>query len=57
METYYYVIYFRDGRTHQSGGFNQEIDCERAAIRQFDFFLKGAINEYFEPVRYVVKKR
>jgi hypothetical protein len=60
METFYGVIYFKDGTKEETGGFSgagAEQSCERATQRQFEMKLKTAINDRFKPSRYEVKKR
>ena len=60
METFYGVIYFKDGRKEETGNFSgagAEQSCERATQQQFEIRLKTAINDHFKPSRYEVKKR
>lgn len=60
METYYGVIYFKDGHKRETGGFTgpcAEQSCERVTSLQFEQYKKSAINPLFEPSRYEVKKR
>ena len=60
MKIYYGVIYFKDGRRHETGGFSgsgAETSCERYTCRQFEWYKQMAISPYFEPSRYEVKVR
>lgn len=56
---YVAIIYFRNGNKIESGTFagpGAEQSAERWAITEFNQYMKTAINEFFEPTRYVVKK-
>lgn len=60
MDIYYGVIYFKDGRKEQTGGFSgagAEQSCERHTAHLFEMKTKMAINDYFKPTRYEVKKK
>ncbi len=57
MESYYGVIYFRNGNTVKTGLYNNEKSCERDTCRQFDQYMKTAISDFFKPTRYEVKVR
>ncbi len=60
METYYGVIYFRDGHKEETGCFNgpgAEQSCERETCRRFEEAQRRAISDHFLPSRYEVKKR
>ena len=57
MESYYGVIYFKNGRTATTGIYNNAQSCERDTCRQFDQYMKTAISDLFKPSRYEVKVR
>ena len=60
MDTYYGVIYFKDGTKRETGGFSgpgAEQSCERHTRQQFDQYMRQSINPRFEPSRYEVRKR
>lgn len=57
MESYYGVIYFKNGRQEKTALFNNEHSCERATCQQFEFYMKTAISENCKPSRYEVKVR
>jgi len=60
METYYGVIYFKDGHTVETGGFSgpgAEKSCERHTYMMFEQYMKTAISPFFEPSRYIVKAK
>ncbi len=60
METYYGVIFFKDGRKVETGGFSgpgAEQSCERHTRQQFDQYMRHAVSPFFEPSRYEVRRR
>lgn len=57
MESYYGVIYFKNGRTATTGIYNNAQSCERDTCRQFDQYMKTASSDLFKPSRYEVKVR
>ncbi len=60
METYYGVIYFKDGRKYETGncsGAGAEQMCERLTAQQFEQFKKTAVSDFFMPTRFEVKVR
>lgn len=57
MESYYGVIYFKNGRTEKTGLYNNEQSCERDTCRLFEQYMRTITNDYFKPSRYDVKVR
>ena len=60
MDTYYGVIWFKNGAKRETGGFSgagAEISCERETQRQFEQYMRMATSPEFEPSRYEVRKR
>ena len=57
MESYYGVIYFKNGNTVKTGFYNNAQSCERDTCRQIDQYMKTAISDFFKPTRYEVKVR
>ena len=60
MDTYYGVIYFRDGRRIETAnccGAGAEQNAERMTAQQFDQYMRTATHDVFKPTRYEVKKR
>lgn len=57
MESYYGVIYFKNGKISKTGYFNNEVSCERATAKEFEQYMRTAISDYFKPSRYEVKVR
>lgn len=57
MESYYGVIWFKNGHQVKTGLFNNERSCERATCQQFEQYMKTAIADCFRPSRYEVKVR
>ena len=57
MESYYGVIYFKNGNTVKTGFYNNAQSCERDTCRQFDQYMKTAISDFSKPTRYEVKVR
>ena len=60
MESYYGVIYFKDGRKVETGTFSgpcADQACERATAQQFHQYIRTAISDRFKPTRYEVKAR
>lgn len=60
MESYYGVIYFRNGTKRETGLFSgpgAEQSCERHTAQQFDQYMKQAIAKAFEPTRYEVRRK
>ena len=60
MDTYYGVIYFRDGRRLEVAtwtGAGAEQSCERQTVMIFDQYMRTAMNDFFKPTRYEVKKK
>ena len=57
MESYYGVIYFKNGRQEKTGFYNTAQSCERDTCRMFDQYMKTAISDFFKPSRYEVKVR
>lgn len=60
MDTYYGVIYYKDGRKEQTGTFRgpgAEMSCERHTARLFEDRTRTAISDRFKPSRYEVKKK
>lgn len=58
METYYGVIYFKNGRIVKTGGFSgpgAARSCEIRTAQMFEQYKKTAISAHFEPSRYEVK--
>ena len=59
MESYYGVIYFKDGRRVETGKFTggpgaAQI-CERQTAMQFEQYMRTAVSDHFKPTRYEVK--
>lgn len=60
MESYYGVIYFRNGtkrETNLFSGFGADLICEKYTQRQYEVYMKVAVNRNFEPCRYEVKRK
>ena len=60
MESYYGVIYYKDGRKEETGNFSgpgADRSCERETARRFEMKTKLAVSDYFKPTRYEVKVR
>ena len=60
MEYYYGVIYYKNGAKEETGTFSgpgAEMSCERHTATLFENRSKTAINDYFKPSRYEVKKK
>ena len=59
MESYYGVIYFRDGRRVETskvtGGPGAAQICERQTAMQFEQYMRTAVSDHFKPTRYEVK--
>lgn len=59
MESYYGVIYFKDGRKVETGkvtgGPGAAQICEQQTARQFEQYMRTAISDHFKPTRYEVK--
>ena len=59
MESYYGVIYFKDGRKVETGkvtgGPTAAQLCERQTAMQFEQYMRTAISDHFKPSRYEVK--
>ena len=60
MDYYYGVIYYKDGRKEETGTFSgpgAEASCERQTAMLFENRARTAINDYFKPSRYEVRKK
>jgi hypothetical protein len=60
MDTYYGVIYFKDGSKKEVGNFSgpgAEQTCERQTQQLFERYLAIAAHPRFEPSRFQVLKR
>lgn len=58
METYYGVIYFKDGHKVETAfcsGPCADRTCEAQTAREFDQWMKVAVSDFFKPTRYEVK--
>ena len=60
MDTYYGVIYFKNGNREQTGTFSgagAAQQCERQTAQLFAMRSKTAVSDLFKPTRYEVKKK
>ena len=60
MDTYYGVIYFKNGTKKETGNFSGPgavQNCERETARRFEREMKFAVSDFFKPTRFEVKKR
>ena len=60
MDSYYGVIYFKDGTKVETAfwdGPGAEEQCERQTQQEFEQYKATAIDPHFEPSRYEVKER
>lgn len=60
METYYGVIYYKNGAKEQTGTFSgagADQQCERHTSQLFAMKTKMAVSDMFKPTRYEVKKK
>ena len=62
-DSYYGIVYFRDGTTAETGwhsGPGAETAAQRSALSLFDHFMNSYMNHHIksrEPVRFEVRKR